>query len=46
VRPQHLERWKTVFPAAQVLELDDVGHFPQIEAPDDLIAAIGRRLAT
>jgi haloalkane dehalogenase len=46
VRPQHLERWKTVFPTAQVLELDDVGHFPQIEAPDDLIAALDRRLAT
>lgn len=44
VRPQHLERWKTVFPNAQVLELDDVGHFPQIEAPDDLVAALGRRL--
>lgn len=44
VRPQHLERWKALFPEAQVLELDDVGHFPQIEAPDDLIAALGRRL--
>lgn len=44
VRPQHLERWKALFPEAQVLELDDVGHFPQIEAPEDLIAALGRRL--
>lgn len=44
VRPNHLERWKTLFPKAEVLELDDVGHFPQLEAPEDLVAALDRQL--
>jgi haloalkane dehalogenase len=44
VNPANLERWKQRFPQAQVLELDDVGHFPQLEAPDELTAALERRL--
>ncbi len=36
VKPENLIRWKEVFPQANVLELEDVGHFPQIEAPDEV----------
>jgi len=46
VPPAHLERWKKHFPAAQVTALDDVGHFPQIEAPVDVSAALRRRFAS
>lgn len=38
VKPLHLERWKSVLPAARYVELDDVGHFPQIEAPEEVAA--------
>jgi len=46
VPPDHLERWRKHFPDAQVLALDDVGHFPQIEAPEDVSAALRRRFAS
>lgn len=44
VKAHHLARWKERLPAAQVVELEDVGHFPQLEAPDELNAALARRL--
>jgi haloalkane dehalogenase len=44
VKPHHLARWKERFPNAQVLELDDVGHFPQVEAPVELNAALQQRI--
>lgn len=40
VKPMHLERWKTVLPNARLVELADVGHFPQIEAPEEVAAAL------
>ena len=36
----HLARWKRELPNARFLELDGVGHFPQDEAPNDLLAAL------
>jgi haloalkane dehalogenase len=43
-RPHQLARWKEVMPQAEVVELP-VGHWPQEEAPHDVIAAVGRFLA-
>jgi haloalkane dehalogenase len=40
VKPLHLARWREVLPGARVVELADVGHFPQLEAPGDVAAAI------
>jgi haloalkane dehalogenase len=42
-RPHQLERWKSVLPQAEVIELP-VGHWPQEEAPDDVIAPLRRFL--
>lgn len=33
-RPRQLARWKQVMPEARVVELPDVGHWPQEEAPE------------
>lgn len=41
VKPLHLAQWKTVLPAARFVELADVGHFPQLEAPGELADQIG-----
>lgn len=41
VTPVHLARWKAVLPEARYFELSDVGHFPQVEAPDEVAAALG-----
>lgn len=46
IKVENLARWKACFPRAQVLELEDVGHFPQLEAPDELNAALARLLET
>jgi haloalkane dehalogenase len=46
VTADNLDRWRRHFPDAQVLALDDVGHFPQIEAHDELVGALRRRLAS
>jgi pimeloyl-ACP methyl ester carboxylesterase len=32
-------RWRERLPAAPVFELPGVGHYPQVEAPDDVLAA-------
>lgn len=40
VQPVHLERWKSTLPRARYVELADVGHFPQLEAPADVAAAV------
>ncbi|HVR20503.1 MAG TPA: alpha/beta fold hydrolase, partial [Polyangiaceae bacterium] len=36
----HLARWKRELPNARFLELEGVGHFPQDEAPNDVLAAL------
>lgn len=40
VKPLHLARWKDAFPSSQVLELEDVGHFPADEAGELVAPAI------
>lgn len=40
VDPSALERWRTALPDARVVELPNVGHFPQEEAPEAVTAAI------
>lgn len=42
----YLERWIAAFPRADVTRLPGVGHFPQEEAPAELLAAIERALTT
>jgi haloalkane dehalogenase len=37
--------WQTIFPDATVATLDDVGHFPQEEAPEDVLSALQAFLA-
>ena len=32
-------RWRELLPAAPVFELAGVGHYPQVEAPDEVVAA-------
>ena len=44
LRPENLARWRAALPSAAVLELPDVGHFAQLEAPDELVATIARHL--
>ena len=36
----HLARWKRELPNARFVELDNVGHFPEDEAADDVLAAL------
>ncbi len=43
-RKQELNRWRTVFPRAEVVRLADVGHFVPEEAGDRLAAAFQRFL--
>jgi len=38
--PAYLARWREALPHAQVHALEDVGHFPQEEAPQQLLAAL------
>jgi haloalkane dehalogenase len=45
VKPLHLQRWKELLPGAEVLELEDVGHFPQLEAPEEVAQAIRKRIS-
>ena len=42
-RPHLIARWREVLPRAAVVELE-VGHWPQEEAPADVVAAVGRFL--
>jgi haloalkane dehalogenase len=46
VKPENLQRWKEALPHATVHELKDVGHFPQIEAPDEVSAALLEHIAS
>ncbi|RKH59947.1 alpha/beta fold hydrolase [Corallococcus llansteffanensis] len=46
VKPEHLLRWKQELPRAKALEFDDVGHFPQLEAPEELGTALLEHLAS
>ena len=39
-RPSQLERWKMALPEARVVTWEDVGHWPQEEAPDRVTAEI------
>lgn len=34
VKPLHFERWQRELPSARAVGLADVGHFPQVEAPE------------
>lgn len=36
----HLEQWKKTLPHARYVELADVGHFPQVEAPAEVAAVL------
>jgi len=38
--PSYLETWKTALPHASITALPNVGHFPQEEAPDEVIQVI------
>jgi haloalkane dehalogenase len=40
----YLARWRETFPQARVTTIADVGHFPQEEAPDALLAALDELL--
>ncbi|HKP59137.1 MAG TPA: alpha/beta fold hydrolase [Polyangiales bacterium] len=40
----YLERWREVLPDARVRTLADVGHFPQEEAPEAVLAALREAL--
>jgi haloalkane dehalogenase len=42
-RPHQLERWRKALPAAEVLDLP-VGHWPQEEAPEEVVEAVSRFL--
>lgn len=44
VKPEHLARWRRELPGSEVLALDDVGHFPQLEAPEAVGEAILRHM--
>lgn len=44
-RAEHLARWREALPAARVVELEGVGHFPQEEAPEAVTAAIREAVA-
>ncbi len=41
-----LNRWLDLFPGAEVLRLEDVGHFPQEESPAQVLATFRTLLAT
>jgi pimeloyl-ACP methyl ester carboxylesterase len=41
----HLAKWKNAFPEADVVELEGVGHFPQEEAPEAVLAALEKALS-
>jgi pimeloyl-ACP methyl ester carboxylesterase len=43
--PRYRERWQTALPNARVHRLPDVGHFPQEEAPQEVLAALREALA-
>jgi haloalkane dehalogenase len=38
-----IDRWKTYFPAAQIVILPHAGHYIQEDAPDEIAAAVRRR---
>lgn len=39
-RPAVIERWRTAFPKAHLVELHDAGHYFQEDAPDEVVRAI------
>ena len=43
--PDSLARWKEALPAARVVELPGVGHFPQEEAPEAFLGALRAAMA-
>lgn len=43
--PAELEKLRTLCPTAEVTELDDVGHFPQLETPERIRAVIKEAVA-
>lgn len=43
-KPHQLARWRTLLPKAQVVTIDDAGHWPHEEAPSRVIDAVRRFL--
>lgn len=39
-KPRYLDRWRTIFPQAQVETLDDASHYLQEDRPDRIIEAV------
>lgn len=39
-RPHQLARWREALPDARVVELDDAGHWPHEETPDQVVTAL------
>ena len=39
-KPHYLERWKRILPDAQIVELENAGHWAQEEEPEKVIAAL------
>ncbi|MBC8078012.1 MAG: alpha/beta fold hydrolase, partial [Chloroflexales bacterium] len=40
ITPRFLDRWRTLFPTAQVVEFLSAGHFVQEEAPEEALKAL------
>jgi pimeloyl-ACP methyl ester carboxylesterase len=40
VKPHNLEKFRLGFPNSHILRLEDCGHFPQEERPEEVVAAI------
>jgi haloalkane dehalogenase len=38
-----IDRWKTYFPAAEIVVVPDAGHYIQEDAPDEIAAAVSRQ---
>ncbi|MEO7273676.1 MAG: alpha/beta fold hydrolase [Vicinamibacterales bacterium] len=44
-QPSFLARWRDALPAARVVEIPSAGHWPQEEAPDEVLSALRSFLA-
>lgn len=44
-QPNQLRRWREVLPSAEVVELQEAGHWPHEEAPDRVIQEVARFLS-
>jgi pimeloyl-ACP methyl ester carboxylesterase len=39
-KPHYLDRWKKILPDAQIVELENAGHWAQEEEPEKLIESL------